>query len=64
MDDGKGADGDDDDTSQDGSEAKEHSHSVSVSHILTNVIIFQYFLLELAGLMQVRAGLFDEIRHV
>ncbi|QUC20935.1 uncharacterized protein UV8b_05176 [Ustilaginoidea virens] len=64
VDDGKGADGDDDDTSQDGSEAKEHSHSVSVSHILTNVIIFQYFLLELAGLMQVRAGLFDEIRHV
>ncbi|KJZ77266.1 hypothetical protein HIM_03587 [Hirsutella minnesotensis 3608] len=37
---------------------------VSVSHILTNVIIFQSFLLELAGLMQVRAGLFGEVRYV
>lgn len=37
---------------------------VSVSHIITNVIIFQSFLLELASLMQVRAGLFDEVRYV
>ncbi|POR39275.1 Uncharacterized protein TPAR_00529 [Tolypocladium paradoxum] len=37
---------------------------VSVSHIMTNVIIFQSFLLELASLMQVRAGLFDEVRYV
>ncbi|KAH8664576.1 Retinoic acid induced 16-like protein-domain-containing protein [Xylariales sp. PMI_506] len=36
----------------------------SVSHILTNVIIFQSFLLELAGLVQVRAGLFNEVRFV
>lgn len=38
--------------------------TVSVSHVLTNVIILQYFLLELASLMQVRAGLFDEVRYV
>ncbi|KAM3539370.1 hypothetical protein ARSEF1564_007699 [Beauveria bassiana] len=38
--------------------------SVSVSHVLTNVIIFQSFLMELASLMQVRAGLFDEVRFV
>ncbi|TQW07268.1 retinoic acid induced 16-like protein [Cordyceps javanica] len=37
---------------------------VSVSHVLTNVIIFQSFLMELASLMQVRAGLFDEVRFV
>ncbi|XP_044721220.1 retinoic acid induced 16-like protein [Hirsutella rhossiliensis] len=37
---------------------------VSVSHVMTNVIIFQSFLLELAGLMQVRAGLFGEVRYV
>lgn len=37
---------------------------VSVSHVLTNVIIFQSFLMELASLMQVRAGLFDEVRYV
>ncbi|KAI1813746.1 Retinoic acid induced 16-like protein-domain-containing protein [Poronia punctata] len=34
----------------------------SVSHILTNVIIYQSFLLELTSLLQVRAGLFDEVR--
>ncbi|KAI0405262.1 Retinoic acid induced 16-like protein-domain-containing protein [Xylaria palmicola] len=34
----------------------------SVSHILTNIIIYQSFLLELASLIQVRAGLFNEVR--
>lgn len=34
----------------------------SVSHILTNVIIYQSFLLELTGLIQVRAALFNEVR--
>jgi hypothetical protein len=34
----------------------------SVSHILTNVIIYQLFLLELSSLIQVRAGLFNEIK--
>ena len=38
--------------------------SVSVSHVLTNVIVFQSFLFELASLMQVRAGLFSEVRYV
>ncbi|KAI2641374.1 Retinoic acid induced 16-like protein-domain-containing protein [Hypomontagnella submonticulosa] len=36
--------------------------TVSVSHVLTNVIIYQQFLLELASLVQVRAGLFNEVR--
>ncbi|KAI1080833.1 Retinoic acid induced 16-like protein-domain-containing protein [Whalleya microplaca] len=36
--------------------------TVSVSHVLTNVIIYQSFLLELASLVQVRAGLFNEVR--
>ncbi|KAK9769003.1 putative Retinoic acid induced 16-like protein-domain-containing protein [Seiridium cardinale] len=36
----------------------------SVSHVLTNVIIFQSFLLELAALIQVRAGIFSEVRFV
>jgi hypothetical protein len=37
---------------------------VSVSHVLTNVIVLQEFLLELAALVQVRAGLFGEVRFV
>lgn len=36
--------------------------TASVSHILTNAIIFQSFLLELASLVQVRAGLFNEVK--
>ncbi|KAH7309551.1 Retinoic acid induced 16-like protein-domain-containing protein [Stachybotrys elegans] len=39
-------------------------HTASVSHIVTNVIIFQSFIMELASLMQVRAGLFDEVRYI
>lgn len=35
---------------------------VSVSHVLTNIIVLQSFLFELAALVQVRAGLFDEVR--
>lgn len=35
---------------------------VSVSHVLTNMIILQSFLFELASVVQVRAGLFDEVR--
>ncbi|KAG5929968.1 hypothetical protein E4U42_003622 [Claviceps africana] len=37
--------------------------TVSVSHLLTNIIIYQSFLLELASLLQVRAGLFGEVRY-
>ncbi len=36
--------------------------AVSVSHVLTNVIVLQAFLFELASVVQVRAGLFDEVR--
>ncbi|KAK4100182.1 hypothetical protein N658DRAFT_473813 [Parathielavia hyrcaniae] len=36
--------------------------TVSVSHVLTNVIVLQAFVLELASLVQIRAGLFDEVR--
>lgn len=37
---------------------------VTVSHVLTNVLVLQEFLLELAALVQVRAGLFGEVRYV
>lgn len=43
---------------------KDKEELVSVSHIVTNVIILQSFLFELASLLQVRAGLFDEVRFV
>lgn len=38
--------------------------TVSVSHLVTNVIVLQSFLFELASLVQVRAGLFDEVRFI
>ena len=34
---------------------------VSLGHLLTNVIILQEFILELAAIVEVRAGLFDEV---
>lgn len=46
-----------------GTEAESRS-GASVSHVMTNVMVLQSFLLELAGVMQVRAGLFDEVRFV
>ncbi|RGP78474.1 retinoic acid induced 16 [Fusarium longipes] len=45
-------------------EPRENTTTVSVSHVVTNVIILQSFLFELAALIQVRAGLFDEVRFV
>lgn len=36
---------------------------VSVSHVLTNIVVLQSFLFELAAVIQVRAGLFDEVRY-
>lgn len=42
----------------------ENTNKVSVSHIVTNAIILQSFIFELASLVQVRAGLFDEVRFV
>lgn len=38
--------------------------TATVSHVLTNVIILQGFLFELAALVQVRGGMFDEVRFV
>lgn len=37
---------------------------ISLSHLLTNVIILQEFLLELAAIVQVRASLFDEVTFI
>ena len=37
---------------------------VSLGHLLTNLIILQEFILELAALIEVRATLFDEVRYV
>ncbi|VBB75466.1 Putative protein of unknown function [Podospora comata] len=37
--------------------------TVSVSHVLTNVVLLQSFLFEMASVVQVRAGLFDEVRY-
>lgn len=56
-------------------EAGEHRHGiglakdgdareVSLGHVLTNVVILQEFMLELAALVEVRACLFDEVRFV
>lgn len=53
----------DDDTSTEGEVKVEHD-LVSVSHVLTNVVVLQEFLLELAALVQGRAGLFGEIKFV
>lgn len=50
------------------SDAVEHEApdvtEVSLSHLLTNVIILQEFILELAALVQVRASLFGEVRYL
>ncbi|KAG8531425.1 uncharacterized protein KY384_003054 [Bacidia gigantensis] len=40
----------------------EHFRDVSLSHILTNVIILQEFVLELVAIIQVRASLFGEVK--
>jgi hypothetical protein len=47
-----------------GGEEESTVQLVSVSHVLTNVIVLREFLLELAALVQVRAGLFGEVRFV
>ena len=52
-----------DDDKTDPSVVVAEERTVSVSHVLTNTIILQSFLFELASLVQVRAGLFDEVRY-
>ncbi|KAI9797939.1 MAG: hypothetical protein M1835_005776 [Candelina submexicana] len=47
----------------DGISAEEKAE-VSVSHLLTNIIILQEFIMELAALIQVRASLFGEIKFL
>ncbi|KAI4110474.1 MAG: hypothetical protein LQ339_001339 [Xanthoria mediterranea] len=42
-------------------DATEEMRELSLSHILTNVIILQEFILELAAIIQVRASLFGEV---
>ncbi|EPE08624.1 dna polymerase epsilon subunit c [Ophiostoma piceae UAMH 11346] len=41
---------------------QQNEATVTVSHVLTNAIILQSFLFEVAALLQARAGLFDEVR--
>ncbi|KAI4255315.1 MAG: hypothetical protein L6R42_006800, partial [Xanthoria sp. 1 TBL-2021] len=43
------------------SNATEEMREISLSHLLTNVIILQEFILELAAIIQVRASLFGEV---
>ena len=47
-----------------GPEEKDDIREASLLHIVTNVVILQEFALELAALLQVRASLFEEVRHV
>ena len=51
-------------TLSDDDDDEEEREPVSVSHVITNVIIYQSFLFELASLLQVRAGMFNEVRYV
>lgn len=45
-------------------EPAQKDEEVSVNHLLTNIIILQEFILELAALIQVRASLFGEIKFL
>jgi hypothetical protein len=54
----------DDDEDEEAQEEEGAEETVSVSHVLTNIVILQEFLLELAALVQVRTGLFGEVRFV
>lgn len=54
-------DGDEDAmTGAEGAE-KEDVREASLGHIITNVVVLQEFVLELVALMQIRAGLFNEV---
>lgn len=44
-----------------GIDSGEEIREISLSHLLTNVIILQEFILEIAAIIQVRASLFDEV---
>lgn len=55
-----------DDTEDEGEkeEPEMDDRTASVSHVVTNVMVFQAFVFEVASLVQVRAGLFNEVRFV
>lgn len=42
-------------------ESAEETKEISLSHVLTNIIILQEFILELAAIIQIRASLFGEV---
>jgi hypothetical protein len=50
-------------TEPEAEEEKDDIREASLGHIITNVVILQEFVLELVALMQVRASLFNEVRH-
>ena len=54
---------DDEDDEDEDNEAAE-PREASLSHILTNVVILQEFILEMAAIMQVRASMFSEVVFV
>jgi hypothetical protein len=43
-------------------EGEDDIREASLSHIITNVVILQEFVLELVALLQVRASLFSEVK--
>ncbi|RDI79398.1 hypothetical protein Vi05172_g10602 [Venturia inaequalis] len=57
VDDTAGDDGTPDDANE-----KEERREASLGHILTNAVLLQEFILELAAIMQVRASMFGEVR--
>ncbi|PVI06397.1 hypothetical protein DM02DRAFT_582832 [Periconia macrospinosa] len=58
-------DGEEDGQGDEASKSEEEDiREASVLHIITNVVILQEFVLELVALVQVRASLFEEVRHV
>ncbi|OAA56532.1 Retinoic acid induced 16-like protein [Niveomyces insectorum RCEF 264] len=44
--------------------AASEEKTVTVSHVLTNTVVLQFFLFEIGALLQARAGLFDEVRFI
>jgi hypothetical protein len=51
-----------DQSAADEEEEEDRRREASLSHILTNVVILQEFVLEIVAIMQVRASMFSEVR--
>jgi len=45
-----------------GHQSRQQANTVSVSHVLTNVVVLQHFLVEMAALIQVRAATMDDVK--